>query len=106
MNCPHIDKGLRIELKNGTTLTMCADCAGEQVTYQASETARVIRAMTPAELVERRNVLHLSQAELARRLGVAANTVNRWEAGTRTIPPYLDLTLDGIQHQHIRAGHR
>lgn len=41
--CPHDRKGLRVELKNGTVLAMCADCAGEQITYRASETARVIR---------------------------------------------------------------
>jgi len=45
--CPHVDKGLHVELKDGTTLSMCADCAGEQVTYRASETARVTRAACP-----------------------------------------------------------
>jgi len=42
--------------------------------------------------------LHLSQVDLARQLGVAANTVNRWEAGTRGIPTYLWLALEGIEH--------
>lgn len=57
--------------------------------------------MTPVELTKARNALHLSQAELARVLGVAANTVNRWEAGLRAIPSYLALALDGIHHRRV-----
>jgi len=53
--------------------------------------------MTPAELKETRESLRLSQVDLARALGVAANTVNRWEAGSRSIPPYLSLALTGIE---------
>ena len=55
--------------------------------------------MTPAQLTEARQDLVMSQAELARTLGVAANTVNRWEAGARKIPPYLWLALEGLYHQ-------
>ncbi len=58
--------------------------------------------MTSAELTETREALHLSQVELARELGVAANTVNRWEAGTRKIPSYLWLALEGLHHQACR----
>jgi DNA-binding transcriptional regulator YiaG len=57
--------------------------------------------VTPPELVAGRTALRLSQVDLARTLGVAANTVNRWEAGSRTIPPYLSLALDGIQHRRV-----
>jgi DNA-binding transcriptional regulator YiaG len=57
--------------------------------------------VTPPELIAGRTALRLSQVELARTLGVAANTVNRWEAGSRTIPPYLGLALDGIHHRHV-----
>jgi transcriptional regulator with XRE-family HTH domain len=53
--------------------------------------------VTPTQLAAAREALHLSQAELARQLGVAANTVNRWERGTREIPPYLRLALVGIK---------
>lgn len=63
-----------------------------------------LKCMTPAELVERRQVLHLSQINLARALGVAANTVNRWEAGTRSIPSYLGLALDGVVHRAHCGG--
>ena len=55
--------------------------------------------MTPSQLTAGRDQLNLNQAELARSLGVAANTVNRWEAGTRSIPPYLWLALEGLRHQ-------
>jgi DNA-binding transcriptional regulator YiaG len=55
--------------------------------------------VTSAQLLRAREQITLSQVELARTLGVAANTVNRWEAGTRTIPPYLGLALDGIEHR-------
>ncbi|MGH9075654.1 MAG: ATP-binding protein, partial [Acidimicrobiales bacterium] len=41
--------------------------------------------MTPAQLRERRQVLGLSQEGLARVLGVAGNTVARWERGDRPI---------------------
>lgn len=54
--------------------------------------------MTPDQLTAARAALHLNQAELARQLGVANNTVNRWEAGLRAIPSYLWLALKGIEH--------
>jgi hypothetical protein len=41
----------------------------------------------------------MSQIDLAHALGVAANTVNRWEAGTRKIPPYLHLALEALSKQ-------
>ena len=53
--------------------------------------------MTPNELLSRRRALGLSQAELATRLGVATNTVARWERGERAIPPYLQLALQVIE---------
>lgn len=55
--------------------------------------------MTPLELIEARQDMHMKQVDLARALGVAPNTVNRWEAGTREIPPYLWLALIGLRHQ-------
>ena len=56
--------------------------------------------MTPMQLIDAREALHLSQVDLARALGVAANTVNRWEKGQRPIPSYLWLALEGLHHQH------
>lgn len=60
--------------------------------------------MTPAQLTDARLALHLSQADLARTLGVASNTVNRWEAGARTIPTFLGLALDGIEYRRQCDG--
>lgn len=58
--------------------------------------------MTPLQLTEAREALHLSQVDLARALGVSANTVSRWHQGQRSIPPYLWLALEGIQHQRCK----
>ncbi len=55
--------------------------------------------MQPAELLARRRSLGLTQVELAERLGVAANTVARWERGELTIarPQMLKVMLQHIQ---------
>lgn len=58
--------------------------------------------MTPAELTEARESLHLSQAALARLLGVHPNIVNRWERGHAKIPPYLPLAIRGLDHDQWR----
>jgi DNA-binding XRE family transcriptional regulator len=49
--------------------------------------------MTPADLTAFRAKRMLTQAELAVRLGIDRTTVARWEAGTRQIPPFLELAL-------------
>ena len=53
--------------------------------------------MTPAVLTEQREALHLTQAELARVLGVSKNTIWRWEHHERALPPWLGLALLGIR---------
>jgi non-specific serine/threonine protein kinase len=54
--------------------------------------------MEPAELRVRRRQLSLTQAQLAAKLGVAANTVARWERGATAIsnPGLLSLSLDRL----------
>lgn len=52
--------------------------------------------MTPDELTQARESLHLNQAELARVLGIHPNIVNRWERGRAKIPPYLKLAFEGL----------
>jgi transcriptional regulator with XRE-family HTH domain len=42
--------------------------------------------MTPEELKALRASLGLTQDELAEKVGVARNTINRWEMGIRSIP--------------------
>ncbi len=55
--------------------------------------------MHHSELASRRRSLGISQDELAKRLGVAANTVARWERGELRIqhPEMLRFALRGIE---------
>ena len=62
--------------------------------------------MTPLEIVEAREALHMKQVELARALGVSTNTVNRWERGHHPIPPWLWLAIEGLHHQQCNVGPR
>lgn len=58
--------------------------------------------MTPQELVDRREELRLTRAELARILGISRSTLHRWEAGDTAIPPYLELALAYVRHNRRR----
>lgn len=49
--------------------------------------------VTPTDLREMRAAGKWSQAELAELLGVAMNTVSRWERGEITPPPYLRFAI-------------
>lgn len=60
--------------------------------------------MTPLELTEAREALHLSQKALAEVLGVHPTVVNRWERGHAKIPPYMTYTMLGIRLQNDRRG--
>jgi transcriptional regulator with XRE-family HTH domain len=55
--------------------------------------------MSPEEIKTRRNKLGLTQGELAERLGVAVDTVARWELGTSApeSAPMLDLALKHLE---------
>ena len=61
--------------------------------------------MRPSELLARRRAMGLSQAALAERLGVAANTVARWERGELRIakPRMLDLALRAVEASERQA---
>ena len=48
----------------------------------------------------------MTQEQLAGELGVAANTVARWERGERSIPPHLSLALKSIEQDHGQASRR
>jgi len=52
--------------------------------------------MTPTDLVTTRKRLGLTQAELATALSIDLRTVQRWEGGERSIPPYLALALKAL----------
>ncbi len=57
--------------------------------------------MTGAELRARRKALGLSHGQLALRLGVASNTVARWERNELTIgqPKMVKMSLDQIERE-------
>jgi transcriptional regulator with XRE-family HTH domain len=55
--------------------------------------------MTGDELRKRREDLGLTQEQLATALGVAPNTVARWERSERAIPPYLSLALQTVERE-------
>ena len=52
--------------------------------------------MTPKDLRAALDHLHWSQAELARRIDYAPNTVNRWAQGEIPIPGWLTAYLDAM----------
>jgi transcriptional regulator with XRE-family HTH domain len=45
--------------------------------------------------------LGMTQAELADTLGVAENTVWRYEKGATSIPKHMALTLEALEARHI-----
>jgi transcriptional regulator with XRE-family HTH domain len=53
--------------------------------------------MKPEELKKWRSDNGYSQGELAEILGVAIQTISRWERGTREITSFLHLALKAIQ---------
>ena len=55
--------------------------------------------MTSDELKDLRAELGLTQPELAKRLGVARNTVTRWEMGTRGIPEPVARLLEFLRKE-------
>lgn len=59
--------------------------------------------MSPLDLRVWRTRQQLTQGELAVRLGVHINTVNRWENGETAVPPFLPLALDTLERQSRAA---
>ncbi len=57
------------------------------------------------ELRRRRKALGLKQSELADVLGVAENTVLRWEIGRLPLPSLLSLAIEAIEAR-VAAGGR
>jgi transcriptional regulator with XRE-family HTH domain len=58
--------------------------------------------MAPKDLKKWREKNGYSQSQLARVLGVATQTISRWERGTRVIPPFLHLALNSLKGRKIR----
>jgi transcriptional regulator with XRE-family HTH domain len=55
--------------------------------------------MDADELRGKRKALEMTQAQLAKALGVNIMTISRWERGLRSIPPHLSLALEAIEAQ-------
>lgn len=55
--------------------------------------------MESKDLRKIRKGLDLTQKQLAEMLGVAENTVARWERGELKIPPYLHLAMKQIRNE-------
>lgn len=55
--------------------------------------------MKPGELKAIRKNLKLTQAQLAKALGVDRVTVARWETGLRKLPPMLTLAIKGFRSE-------
>ena len=60
--------------------------------------------MAPRELKEWRERNGLSQAKLAKALGVDVMTVSRWERGVREVPSFLHLALLGLEITAKKGG--
>ena len=53
--------------------------------------------MTPKELKSRREALRLTQAQLARELGLDSITVSRYERGVYPIPKHIELAVEALE---------
>jgi DNA-binding transcriptional regulator YiaG len=60
--------------------------------------------MTPLDLKVWRTRQRLTQGDLAHRLGVHINTVNRWETEGSNIPPFLPLALETLERRSHDSG--
>jgi excisionase family DNA binding protein len=60
--------------------------------------------MNKDELKQYRERIGLNQGELSKALGVANNTVSRWELGERSIPVFLPLALETIERRLSTVG--
>lgn len=57
--------------------------------------------MTKEELKKRRERLNFTQASFAEVVGLAANTVSRYETGLLEIPKWMELTMQSLERKHI-----
>jgi DNA-binding XRE family transcriptional regulator len=55
--------------------------------------------MNTSDLKQWRSKHRMTQQELADIIGVAKNTIYRWEAGMREIPPFLALALRCVERE-------
>jgi DNA-binding transcriptional regulator YiaG len=55
--------------------------------------------MTGGEIKKWRKKWGLSQDDLSQHLGVFRVSVSRWETGARSIPSFLPLALEALEHR-------
>jgi DNA-binding XRE family transcriptional regulator len=60
--------------------------------------------MKRIDLKDWRRRCGVSQAHLAKLLGVSHITVARWEWGTRRLPPFLHLALKALEWEFDKGG--
>ncbi|MEW6386313.1 MAG: helix-turn-helix transcriptional regulator [Thermodesulfobacteriota bacterium] len=60
--------------------------------------------MTEQELKSWRQGWKVTQARLAKMLGVHRVTIAKWESGARGIPPFLPLALKALEFEMKEAG--
>jgi DNA-binding transcriptional regulator YiaG len=65
---------------------------------------RRIHTMTPEKIRQLRKRLGLSQVEFAKRVGVAGNTVHRWEVGAMTPHQIFQRQIQQIHEREKRRG--
>lgn len=58
--------------------------------------------MNKDQLKQRRERLGLKQAEFAKELGIASNSVSRYETGQVEIPKYMELVLEALEARQIK----
>lgn len=58
--------------------------------------------MEKEDLKKRRERLGFTQAEFAEKLGVAENTVWRYEKGATPIPKYMEFVLEALEARKIK----
>ncbi len=61
----------------------------------------ILFCMDKNTLKKRRGRLGMTQADLAAELGVASNTVSRYETGSLPIPAHMNLVLEALEKRHI-----
>lgn len=61
-------------------------------------------ALQPNEVRAWRKAHSLTQVQLAKLLGVQWLAVQRWEAGSRGVPPYLHLALKQLERELVEAS--
>ena len=59
--------------------------------------------MEKDELKKRRESVGLTQKEFAETIGIAPNTVSRYETGLMEIPKLMEFVLEALEARHIKT---